>query len=188
MGLEKTGGGFREKKRDLPQLVTRFPRIGSYEAKILFVKNGKHKTGVYEDPKPHDYRQYEANLPNLVTSYSRDPLNLKLKSQHLNTDPGLEPLKGKQKDSNRFLTYKPCESKWDPRLLLPKNPWPPKSASFTRHRRRRGAHTAFLDRVEEKLCRLQQGEAGRDVSVHSARNKLLMGENLDLLTGETSLP
>lgn len=38
-----------------------------------------------------------------------------------------------------------------------------------RHRRRRGAHTAFLDRVEEKLCRLQQGEAGRDVSVRSAR-------------------
>ncbi|XP_072707719.1 putative uncharacterized protein C7orf78 homolog [Ciconia boyciana] len=161
-----------EKKRDLPQLVTRFPQIGSYEAKILFVKNGKHKTGVYEDPKPHDYRQYEANLPNLVTSYSRDPLNLKLKSQHLNTvsDPGLEPLKEKQKDSDRrFLTYKPCESKWDPRKLLPKNPWPRKSASFTRHRRRRGAHTAFLDRVEEKLCRLQQGEAGRDVRVHSAR-------------------
>ncbi|XP_075351540.1 putative uncharacterized protein C7orf78 homolog [Mycteria americana] len=159
-----------KKKRDLPQLVTRFPRIGSYEAKILFVKNGKYKSGVYEDPKPHDYRQYEANLPNLVTSYSRDPLNLKLKSQHLNTDPGREPPKEKQKDSDRtFLTYKPCESKWDPRLLLPKNPWPPKSASFTRHRRRRGAHTAFLDRVEEKLCRLQQGEAGRDVRVHSAR-------------------
>lgn len=28
--------------------------------------------------------QYEANLPNFVTSYSRDPLNLKLKSLHLN--------------------------------------------------------------------------------------------------------
>lgn len=38
-----------------------------------------------------------------------------------------------------------------------------------RHRQRRGAHTAFLDRVEEKLCQLQQGEAGRDVSVRSAR-------------------
>lgn len=28
--------------------------------------------------------QYEDNLPNLVMSYSRDPLNLKLKSLHLN--------------------------------------------------------------------------------------------------------
>ncbi|XP_050748799.1 uncharacterized protein LOC127013812 [Gymnogyps californianus] len=152
-----------EKKRDLPQLVTCFPQISSYEAKILFVKNGKYKTGVYEDPKPHDYRQYEANLPNLATSYSRDPLNLKLKSQHLNIDPGLEPLKGKQKYSDRrYLIYKPCESKWDPQLLLPRNPWPPKSASFTRHKRQHGAHTAFLDRVKEKLCWLKQGEAGRD--------------------------
>lgn len=31
----------------------------------------------------------------------------------------------------RFVIYKHCESKWDPRLLLAKNPWPPKSASFT---------------------------------------------------------
>ncbi|XP_065483976.1 putative uncharacterized protein C7orf78 [Caloenas nicobarica] len=102
-----------EQKTDLPQLVTRFPRISSYEAKILFMKNGKYKTSVYEDPKLHDYRQTR-------------------------------------------------ESKWDPRVLLPKYPWPPKSASFTRHRRRRGAHTVFSDRVEEKLCQLQQGEAGRD--------------------------
>ncbi|XP_061212471.1 uncharacterized protein LOC133213888 [Neopsephotus bourkii] len=90
--------------------------------------------------------QYEANLPNFVTSYSRDPLNLKLISQNLNRgksltftvlkkleiNPGLEPLKGKQKNSGRrFLTYKTCENKWDTWLLLPKNPWPPKSASFT---------------------------------------------------------
>ncbi|XP_063179927.1 uncharacterized protein LOC134510562 [Chroicocephalus ridibundus] len=120
-------------KGTCPSLSLAFPRIGSYEAKILFVENGKCKTGVYEDPEPHDYRQvqYTANLPNLVISYSRHPLNLKLRSQDLNIDPGLDPLRGKQKDSDRrFLTYKPCESKWDPRLLLPKNPWPPKSDSF----------------------------------------------------------
>lgn len=33
--------------------------------------------------------QYEANLPNFVTSYSRDPLNLKLKSQNLNIGKSL---------------------------------------------------------------------------------------------------
>ncbi|XP_063247808.1 uncharacterized protein LOC134547577 [Prinia subflava] len=54
---------------------------------------------------------HEANLPNSVTGYPRDPFNLKLKPQHLNMDPELEPLKGKQKDSDRrFLTYKPHES------------------------------------------------------------------------------
>ncbi|XP_074753599.1 putative uncharacterized protein C7orf78 homolog [Athene noctua] len=150
---------YKEKfKKDLPHLITCSPRIISYEAKIPFVKNGEYETGVHEAPKPRDYRQCSSgsNLANLVTSYSRDPLNLKLKSQHLNV--------GKKKDSDsRFLTYKPCESKWDPQLLLPKNLWPPKSASFTRHRWQRGAHTAFLECVEEKLCQLQQGEAGRDV-------------------------
>lgn len=34
-----------EKKRDLPQLVTHFPWISSYEAKTLFVKNGKDWCG-----------------------------------------------------------------------------------------------------------------------------------------------
>lgn len=47
------------------------------------------------------------------------------------SDPELEPLKGKQKHSDRrFLTYKPHESKWDPQLLVPSSPWPPKSASL----------------------------------------------------------
>jgi len=33
--------------------------------------------------------QYEAGLPKLVTSYSTDPLKLKLKLQHLNTGKSL---------------------------------------------------------------------------------------------------
>uniref|UniRef100_A0A803VXT7 Scinderin n=1 Tax=Ficedula albicollis TaxID=59894 RepID=A0A803VXT7_FICAL len=40
------------------------------------------------------------------------------KSLSLQSDPELEPLKGKQKDPDRrFLTYNPHESKWDPQLL-----------------------------------------------------------------------
>ncbi|XP_067417785.1 putative uncharacterized protein C7orf78 homolog isoform X6 [Emydura macquarii macquarii] len=125
----------------------------------MFVENGKYKTGMYQDPKPHDFRQYETNIPDFVTSYPRDPFNLKFKSQHLNAVHGLQPLKDKQKDTKRrFITYKPHECKWESGLILPKNPWPPKSASFTRHRRRRGAHTAFLDRVDEKLRTIWQEE------------------------------
>lgn len=55
-----------EQKRELPQLVTCFPRISSYEAKILFVKNGKYKTSMYEDPKPHDDRQVKCLAPTLT--------------------------------------------------------------------------------------------------------------------------
>lgn len=36
-----------EKKRDLPQFVTHFPWISSYEAKTLFVKNGKYDRCVW---------------------------------------------------------------------------------------------------------------------------------------------
>ncbi|KAG6927121.1 hypothetical protein G0U57_010438 [Chelydra serpentina] len=121
-----------ERKKELPKIVTRFPHVGSYELDIMFVENGKYKTGMYQDPKPHDFRQYETNVPDFVTSYPRDPLNLKFKSQHLNAVHGLQPLKDKQKDTKgRFITYKPRECKWESRLILPKNPWPPKSASFT---------------------------------------------------------
>ncbi|XP_014104203.1 PREDICTED: uncharacterized protein LOC106628023 isoform X2 [Pseudopodoces humilis] len=70
----------------------------------------------------------------LQSGYPSTPFNLKLKPRHLNIDPELEPLKGKQKDSDRrFFTYKPYESKWDPQLLLPKSPWPPTSALLLIH-------------------------------------------------------
>ncbi|KAJ8354504.1 hypothetical protein SKAU_G00220710 [Synaphobranchus kaupii] len=51
----------------------------------------------------------------------------------------------------QFDTVKPEEPKWDSQLILPSRPWPPKSASYSRHRRRRGVHSALMDRVEEKL-------------------------------------
>ncbi|XP_073755500.1 putative uncharacterized protein C7orf78 homolog [Callorhinus ursinus] len=58
----------------------------------------------------------------------------------------------KQKNSTeRFITYKPQECTWDSKLILPKAPWSIKSASFTRHRRRRDVYSAFMDRVEEKF-------------------------------------
>ncbi|XP_006114585.2 putative uncharacterized protein C7orf78 homolog isoform X1 [Pelodiscus sinensis] len=149
-----------QRKKELPKLVTRFPRIGSFEAAKMFVENGKYKSGIYRDPKPHDFRQYETNIPNFVTSYPRDPFNLKFKSQHLNIVCGLQPLTEKQMDpKGRFITCKPRECKWESRLILPKTPWPPKSASFTRHRKRRDAYTAFLDRVDEKLRTTLQEEA-----------------------------
>jgi len=32
---------------------------------------------------------------------------------------------------DKMDTFKPAELKWDPSLILPKIPWPPKSASYT---------------------------------------------------------
>ncbi|KAJ1101442.1 hypothetical protein NDU88_006510 [Pleurodeles waltl] len=141
-----------------PKLQTRFPHIGPYEASLMFVKNGKFPSGPYKDPKPHDFRQYETDIPDFDTTYERDPSDLKLKYQALNTVHGLPSFKDKQQGMRckKITTFKPQELKWDSKLALPNDAYPPKSASFTRHRRRRGAYSALLDRVEEKLTKTWQ--------------------------------
>ncbi|XP_029444845.1 uncharacterized protein LOC115084301 [Rhinatrema bivittatum] len=145
------------KKGEPERFVTRFQHVGPYEAMLMFVKNGKYPNAIYTDPKPHDFRQYENDIPEFVTSCAKDPLNLKLKSQQLSTVHRLPSLADKMHTgTGSFITYKPLELKWDPRLILPKSSYPLKSASYTRHRRRRGAYSAFMDRVEEKLTRSWQ--------------------------------
>ncbi|XP_058038727.1 uncharacterized protein LOC131198254, partial [Ahaetulla prasina] len=107
---------------------------GSCEAKLMSVKMGKFTSNIYQDPKPYDYRQYEQGIPDFVTSYDRDPLNLKFKSQCLSKIYGLHLLKDEKKKSSskeRFITHKPQELKWDSKLFLPKEPWPTKTGSFT---------------------------------------------------------
>ncbi|KAM8936553.1 uncharacterized protein C7orf78 homolog [Lycaon pictus] len=141
------------KKVKSPPFITTFPHLDSHKAKLMFVKSGKYPNGVYLNPKPHDFRQYQRNLPNFVTACERDPFGLKFKSKHLSTVHGHHsPKDDKQKNSTeRFITYKPHECTWDSKLILLKAPWPIKSASYTRHRRRRDVYSAFMDRVEEKF-------------------------------------
>ncbi|XP_048367778.1 uncharacterized protein LOC125441300 [Sphaerodactylus townsendi] len=143
-----------------PKIITKFPHIGPYEAQLMFVKKGKFKSGKYQDPKPYDFRQFETSIPDFVTSYARDPLNLKFKTQHLSTVYGLQPLKEEKRGSKgRFITHKPRELKWDSKLILPKEPWPARPCSFTRHKDQRRAHSAFIERVEEVLSKLWQQKA-----------------------------
>ncbi|XP_042331654.1 uncharacterized LOC102725191 homolog [Sceloporus undulatus] len=147
-----------------PKIITRFPHVGPYEAQLMFVKMGKFKTTKYQDPRPHDYRQYEQDMPNFVTSYAKDPLNLKLKLQCLSKVHGMHPLteqKMSPRSKEKIITYKPKELKWDSKLFLPKEPWPAKSGSFTRHKHQQGAHSAFIERVEETLSKLWLKEASQ---------------------------
>ncbi|XP_069504722.1 putative uncharacterized protein C7orf78 homolog [Ambystoma mexicanum] len=147
-------------KKEPPKLITRFPHIGPHEASLMFVKDGKFPSGTYKNPKPHDFRQYETGIPDFNTTFSRDPLNLKLKSKALHTVHSLPPMKLEQMGSRmpKISTYQPQELKWDSKLILPNSAYPPKSGSYTRHRRRRGVYSALLDRVEEKLTRTWQEE------------------------------
>ncbi|RXM29178.1 Adseverin [Acipenser ruthenus] len=118
-------------KKESPKFIAKFKPPNPQEARIMFVKTGKFPTAGYKDPKPHDFRQYEDNIPDFNTSYERDPWNLNFKSQQLNAS--LEPVKHSQEKTSveRFDTYKPQELKWDSKLILPKKSWPPKSASYT---------------------------------------------------------
>ncbi|XP_040899668.1 uncharacterized protein si:dkey-30e9.6 [Toxotes jaculatrix] len=142
-------------RKDPPKFITLYRPPGTLESELMFVKMGKYPSELYKNPKPHDFRPLDEDVADMVTTHERDPGNLNLKLKHLDimwttrSDVDLSARDTKK----RMDTYNPAEPKWDARLILPQLPWPPKSASYTRHRRRRGAHSAFLDRVEEKLSR-----------------------------------
>nr|XP_033790286.1 uncharacterized protein LOC117355600 [Geotrypetes seraphini] len=144
------------------RFLTRCQHVGPYEATLMFVKNGKYSSGTYKDPKPHDFRQYENDLPDFVTSCSRDPSDLTLKCRQLSKVHEPPFLANKEKNTGvsirNFITYKLPEVKWDSRLILPKNSYPPRTASYTRYRQRRNVYSAFMDRVEEKLTKTWQEE------------------------------
>ncbi|XP_034467179.1 uncharacterized protein si:dkey-30e9.6 [Hippoglossus hippoglossus] len=125
------------------------------ESELKFVRTGKFPSDPYVNPRPHDFRPLDENLPDVVTTYERDPGNLTLRLKHLDTmpTPRCDTRCTLRDTRTKMDTYRPAEPQWDMRLVLPLSPWPPKSASYTRHRRRRGAYSAFIDRVEEKLSR-----------------------------------
>ncbi|XP_047185586.1 uncharacterized protein si:dkey-30e9.6 [Scophthalmus maximus] len=113
------------KRKDPPKFITSHRPPGVLESELMFVKMEKFPSEPYKNPKLHNFRPT-----------SRSEINCRLRDTRTRMD-----------------TYKPAEPKWDARLILPQPPWPSKSASYTRHRRRRGTYSAFLDRVEEKLSR-----------------------------------
>lgn len=143
------------KRKDSPKFITSYRPPDALESELMFVKRGKYPSGPFKNYKPHNFRPLDEDLPDVVTAYERDPGNLNLKLRHLDImrTTRSESDFSSRDTKTRMNTYKPAEPRWDARLMLPHQPWPPKSASYTRHRRRRGAYSAFLDRVEEKLSK-----------------------------------
>ncbi|XP_019958997.2 putative uncharacterized protein C7orf78 homolog [Paralichthys olivaceus] len=143
------------KRNDPVKFITSYRPPDALESELEFVRTGKFPSEPYENPRPHDFRPLDENLPDIVTTHERDPGNLTLKLKHLDTMLTTQSdTRCSLRDTRtRMDTHKPAEPQWDMRLVLPQSPWPPKSASYTRHRRRRSAYSAFLDRVEEKLSR-----------------------------------
>ncbi|XP_021574083.1 uncharacterized protein LOC103272203 [Carlito syrichta] len=155
------------KKAVSSAFINSFPRLDSHKAELMFVQSGKYPRDVYVNPKPHDFRQYQHDLPNFVTTCEKDPFGLKFKSQLLSTIHGGHLLTDdRQKNTTeRFITYKPRQCTWDSKLILTKAPWPVQSASYTRHRRRRDVYSAFMDRVEEKFTKSRKSSIVKDLSL-----------------------
>ncbi|KAI4874515.1 hypothetical protein NFI96_016615, partial [Prochilodus magdalenae] len=144
-----------QQNRNDPPFIASYRPPGLLELKLQFVKSGQFPSIPYKDPKPHNFRPGAENMGHMVTCIEKDPGNLNFKTQFLGgiTEVRAESDHPQRDQARNMNTFKPADLKWDPRLILPRSPWPPKSASYTRHRRRRGVHSAFLDRVEEKLVR-----------------------------------
>jgi len=152
----------------LKPLVTQFHIDRPFTAKKKFVRRGQNEPGAYQDPAPHDYRQYpplkKLGLDEFVTKYEKDPFNIQFKSKRLNHIHGLpfEPPTRDLVEGRQMAPPVPPPPQWEQALRLTKTLWPQKSAAYTRHRRRhRAAYSAFLERVEGQLDAAWDKE-GRD--------------------------
>ncbi|XP_053503679.1 uncharacterized protein si:dkey-30e9.6 [Ictalurus furcatus] len=143
----------QDQKRNIPVFITSYKPPGLLELQLQFVKLGQFPCGRYKNPKPHNFRPCDESLSDMVTSIAKDSRNLNLNTQLLGASIQPEPNPPEGEPARKIITFKPGEPKWDARLILPKSPWPPMSATYTRHRRRREVYSAFMDRVEEKLNR-----------------------------------
>ncbi|BFY98262.1 hypothetical protein BsWGS_01302 [Bradybaena similaris] len=141
-----------------PEMITRFHIDRPFTAKKKFVSQGVYKPGIYKNPKPHDFRQYPSlaslGLAEFATRFGSDPYNLQFLSQGLHQVHGLqsEPPQRDLVKARQMAPPMSAKKTWDAHLILNKDAWPPRSAAFTRHRRRnRQAYSAFMEHVETDL-------------------------------------
>jgi len=147
------------KKNDEKEFKTRFTDLmDAFDAKMEYVKEGMYKPGLYQMPKPHDFRGYppikSLGLDEFDVWYNKDPYNIHFLTRNLNIIHGLNsrPLSGSQHHGRQMappLTPKPH---WEARLIMEKDAWPLKSASYTRYRRQgRDPRSALMSRIDHHL-------------------------------------
>ncbi|CAD5110663.1 DgyrCDS41 [Dimorphilus gyrociliatus] len=148
--------------KEKPRFIRTFRINDSYDAKLDLVKKFREVKGSvepYQQPEPHDFRNYPSlkklGLDEFTTSYERDPFNINFQSERLNTIHGLvsAPPMGSRNVGIQMAPPMSPQEKWEARLILDKDPWPEKSAEYTRYRRRRTAHSALMDRIEDTLSK-----------------------------------
>ncbi|XP_072179326.1 putative uncharacterized protein C7orf78 [Diadema setosum] len=141
------------------KMLTKFRIADPDAARKQAVKELMHAQERYENPKPHDFRQYPPlgplGLPEFLTHKESDPYNIRFKTKNIDIVYGLPP-----ELSDRFngiqmgrdvLVQPP---KFDSSLMHPKGKWPSPSGEFSRYRQRnRSPTTVLMDNVEETLTK-----------------------------------
>ncbi|KAF4086229.1 hypothetical protein AMELA_G00104120 [Ameiurus melas] len=151
----------QDQKRNIPVFITSYKPPGLLELQLQFVKLGQFPSRPYKNLKPHNFRPCDESLSDMVTSIAKDSRNLNLNTQLLGASIQSKPNPPEGEPARKIITFKPGEPKWDARLILPKSPWPPMSATYTRHRRRREVYSAFMD-LCDALLRCGVGRRGSD--------------------------
>jgi len=141
-----------------PEIVTRFHIDRPFTAKKKFVTEGMNYPGPYDNPTPHDFRQYPSlkklGLDEFMTKYEKDPFNIHFKSKRLNHIHGLcfEPVERDLVPGRQMGPPMSAKEQWEAALVLEKTKWPQKPEAYTRFRRRhRQPYSAFMERVEGDL-------------------------------------
>ncbi|XP_061772604.1 uncharacterized protein si:dkey-30e9.6 [Nerophis ophidion] len=142
-----------QKIKETPKFITSYRPPDALESQIMLVKTGKLPLGPFQNHRPHDFRQLNEDLPNMDTSYEKDPADLKFKLKHLDVLGAATAESNTRMQDIRTQRYGHRDDDWDMRLILPLLPWPPKQTTTTNRPRRSEACKAFLEHVEEKLSR-----------------------------------
>lgn len=137
------------------ELKLHFRPMDPHEARIDFVRRGRHPPGKYEMPKVFNHREYEPlgtfDLPDFVT----DSKNKETSRSQLRTIHGPQVFYRRETGANTKKDYEEVRHlQYDSELILPKLPFPNKYAAYSRHRRTdRSARSAYMDRAEQMLTK-----------------------------------
>ncbi|XP_030846798.1 uncharacterized protein LOC763406 [Strongylocentrotus purpuratus] len=170
------------------KILTRFKIPDSDEARKVAVKQLVHHKEKFENPQPHDFRQYPPlgplGLPEFVTSEERDPYNIKFKTENVDIVYGLPPQLSDRFNGDQMgrdvLKQPP---KYEQHLLHPTGKWPSPSGEFSRYRaRNRSPTTVLMDNVEETLTKKwaleKQERLRRNKEREEAEKKLIFEQKV----------
>nr|XP_054767825.1 uncharacterized protein LOC129275075 [Lytechinus pictus] len=170
------------------KILTRFNIPDSDQARKEAVKTLVHPKETFENPQPHDFRQYPPlgplGLPEFLTASDKDPYNIKFKTDNMDIVYGLPPPL-----SDRFNGIQIGQDvlkqppKFEQHLHHPKGKWPSPSGEFSRYRaRNRSPTTVLMDNVEDTLTQKwaleKQERLRRKKEREEAEKKLIFEEKV----------